>query len=480
MNMKRIIILLLIISCSVISSQAESATDQQKRPERVIAILNDIISYYGHHLGQSFAINRDPNTGIIESSEKIVTFSCEKYDASYKNTIDDIAESYMADEPLCYQIMHMVPGNPQPFNLKMVTKTMSKNILLRTKTEQEMWLMCTKNPDNPQLRDVYAITWEEGDFDEVKGTVYMITSLRPDIYEKSIEGNSRIFKIEGRVDANITDSLYNVYIADTRDALYALGDDDYVACVPVVNKRFEFQTELDHPCVGRLRCIFPDGSLCSAWIDLDFVPGETYRITVHDGWYDEDRGYEQRVEARFGKSLIRPRNTATPHSEQLPDPLIFDPQNGPDQTMEEWLKTVPSQQMARIEMRAGILETYMETLERIYETSGKMIDMLYGEPGLNLDKEYEQIIRLNTKIDAGLQDLIREEKAAGMPVSGFVEEYKHLVGQCTEQNKALIKMQAAAPGKKAKKAQKHVQSLMEKYMKEMAATMEKMAIETDK
>ncbi|MBR5688400.1 MAG: hypothetical protein IKX36_10665 [Prevotella sp.] len=477
--MKRIIILLLIISCSVISSQAESApTDQQKRPERVIATLNDIISHFGHHLGQSFAINRDPNTGIIESSEKIVTFSCQKDDASFM----EIPESFMADEPLCYQIMHMVPGNPQPFNLKMVTKSMSKNIFLRTKTEQEMWLMCTKNPDNPQLRDVYAITWEEGDFDDVEGTIYMITSLRPDIYEKNIESDSRTFKIEGRVDANITDSLYNIYIADTRDALYALGDDDYVACVPVVNKRFEFQTELDHPCVGRLRCIFPDGSLCSAWIDLDFVPGETYRITVHDGYYDEDRGYEQRVEARFGKSLIRPRNAATPRSEPLPDPLIYDPLKGPDQTMEEWLKTVPAQQMTRIERKAGILETDMDELEGLYVVAGRMIDLSHaGGPRLDLDESFEQIIRLNTKIDAGLQDLIWEEKAAGMPVSGFVDEYKHMVGKYTEQNNALIAMQAVAPGsKKAKKARKLVQDLMEKYMKEMAAKMVEMDIETDK
>ena len=79
-----------------------------------------------------------------------------------------------------------------------------------------------------------------------------------------------------------------------------------MACVPVVNKRFEWQTELDHPCVGRLRCIFPDGSLCSAWIDLDFVPGETYHITVHNGYYDDDVAYEQRVGRLSGKSLITP------------------------------------------------------------------------------------------------------------------------------------------------------------------------------
>ena len=149
--------------------------------------------------------------------------------------------------------------------------------------------------------------WEKGDFmscNDIEGTIYMITSLRPDVYEKAVGTSKKTFKIEGRVDEQIKDSLYNIYIADTRDALYALSDDDYVACVPVVNKRFEFQTELDHPCVGRLRCIFPDGELCSAWIDLDFVPGETYRITVHNGYYDEDRDYERRVGRQSGRSLL--------------------------------------------------------------------------------------------------------------------------------------------------------------------------------
>ena len=470
--MKRIITLL-FIACSTLTAFAESSADQPKRPEKVIANLNAIINLYGHKAGQSFAINRNPNTNIIESSEKIATFSCNLTDRSFET----IAESFMADEPLCYQILHMVPGNTDSFKLKVVTNEGSKNISLRSKKEQEMWLMCTKNPENPQLRDAYAIVWEEiGDnFEEkeVEGTVYMITSLRPDIYEKSAESDKRMFKIEGRVDANIADSLYNIYIADSRDALYAQDDDDYVACVPVVNKRFEFQTELDHPMVGRLRCIFPDGSLCSAWIDLDFVPGETYRITVHNGYYDEDRDYERRVGRQSGRSLLvtdSPRMVVTDSISSIVD----------DNEMDQWVKTISPEQKMRFEMKGKVLESDMEALQGIYERVGEKFSEVqdfnkkWGIEGTGsastpqLDPLYDQIVSLNKKMDADIQDILKEAKAAHIPSSGLIQLYGNMLGEAySEQNKKLTVMLLADPSKKGKKAQKYVQKLMEKYMEEM-------------
>ena len=466
--MKRIISLLLIV-CSSLTAFADSSADQPKRPEKVIANLNTIINLHGHKAGQSFAINRNPNTNIIESSEKIATFSCFTHDASFET----IAESFMADEPLCYQILHMVPGNTESFKLKVVTNEGSKNISLRSKKEQEMWLMCTKNPENPQLRDVYAIVWEEmGDDDvnfEVEGTVYMITSLRPDIYEKSAESNKRMFKIEGRVDANIADSLYNIYIADSRDALYALDDDDYVACVPVVNKRFEFQTELDHPMVGRLRCIFPDGSLCSAWIDLDFVPGETYRITVHNGYYDEDRDYERRVGRQSGRSLLV---TDSPRV-AVADTLVVESANAFD----KWKTTLFPEQKVRFEMKVKVVENDMETLQEIYGKVGEKFreanefnttrGLVGNAMNPKFGPQYEQIVSLNKKMDADVQDLIKEAKAAYIPTSGLIGLYGHLLEAYSEQNGQLMAMLLADPSKKGKKAQKYVQKLMEKYMGEM-------------
>ena len=461
--MKRIIALLLIVG-STLTTYAEPKPAPQERPEFVIANLNTIIGIYGQKEGQSYAVNRNPETGIIESSERIVAFSCKSSDASFET----IAQNFMADEPLGYQILHMVPGNPQPFKLNVVTNEGSKAIWLRKKSNEEMWLLCTKNPDNPQLRDAYAIVWEKGDLDEVKGTVYMITSLRPDVYERSAESNRRMFKIEGRVDEQIKDSLYNIYIADTRDALYALSDDDYVACVPVVNKRFEFQTELDHPCVGRLRCIFPDGELCSAWIDLDFVPGETYRITVHNGYYDEDCDYERRVGRQSGRSLLVSNSPTVFET----DTLAIDAASGmisAADELERWSKTLTRQQFSMMEMKAQIVQTAMDVLKGIY----RQVEENSGTGTFYIDIVSEQIISQTKVLDSNIQDFAKDLKAYHMPSAGLVDFYKSMLDSFSLQNKALSALLIAAPGsKKAKKAQKLVQGLLEKYMKEATKVMD--------
>ena len=92
--------------------------------------------------------------------------------------------------------------------------------------------MCCKNPDNPQLRDAYAIVWEETKDKKVAGTVFMITSLRPDMYERSMssglfandqEAAKKTFKLEGRVGDDLTDSLYVFYIAETGEELNNAG-----------------------------------------------------------------------------------------------------------------------------------------------------------------------------------------------------------------------------------------------------------------
>ncbi len=472
--MKRIIALLLIVG-STLTTYAEPKPAPQERPEFVIANLNTIISLYGQKEGQSYAVNRNPETGIVESSERIVAFSCKSSVASFES----IAQNFMTDEPLGYQILHMVPGNPQSFKLNVVTNEGSKAIWLRKKSNEEMWLLCCKNPDNPQLRDAYAIVWEKGDFmsgNDIEGTIYMITSLRPDVYEKAVGTSKKTFKIEGRVDEQIKDSLYNIYIADTRDALYALSDDDYVACVPVVNKRFEFQTELDHPCVGRLRCIFPDGELCSAWIDLDFVPGETYRITVHNGYYDEDRDYERRVGRQSGRSLLV-SNSPTMFEA---DTVAIDTIPGQDtlkDEMKRWEKTLTPQQHAMIELKAQNVQTAEDVLKGIYNQAEENS----GAGTFYVDIVSEQIISQTKVLDSNIQDFAKDLKACGMPSAGLMDLYKTILNSYSEQNKKLSALLIAAPGsKKAKKAQKLVQDLLEKYMKEATKVMDSDVADTSK
>ena len=483
--MKRIITMLLIACSAITTISANPSAAPQKKPENVIFTLNAIIQKFGQKEGQVYSVNRNPNTGIIESSTKIVPFRCSANYMRNDNVMNAVAINFPKDEPLAYQFLHVQPGGNDMFSLKVITNngTNQSTQRIRTNRNQEMWFMCCKNPENPQLRDAYAIVWEHTD--EIDGTIYMITSLRPDIYEKKMEGSKTLFKIEGRVDANIKDSLYNIYIADSYDELKAVGDDDYVACIPVINKRFEYQTELDRPKVGRLRCIFPDGKLCSDWIDLDFVPGETYRITVHNGWYDEDQDYERRVGRRSGKSLINRvkvidkvefrENPSAPDygAKAIPvspqDPATVSPQypaTYEPKSSTDWHPTPEQEAILRPKV-----ELIRMNIEQIHKTFGT----LENEHGLQrLNITFDQITKKNKQVDQQWQDLIKTVKGLNIPklaeMKALSELYADLIlNFYTKQNQGFtefFKQRGSIP-QSGQKAQKYVSDLTEKYMKEM-------------
>ena len=89
------------------------------------------------------------------------------------------------------------------------------------------------------------------------------------------------FVIEGAVDPGITDSCYLIYFADDNFEIVETP----VACVPVVDKKFHYEVELNDLTVCRIRCIFPGGEICSDWIETFAAPGVTFELTVRNGNY---------------------------------------------------------------------------------------------------------------------------------------------------------------------------------------------------
>ena len=480
--MKRIIIMLLIACSAVTTASADSSAAPQKKPERVIATLNAIIQKFGQSEGQVYSVNRNPNTGIIESSTKIVPFHCSTNHMQNDNVMNAVAINFPKDEPLAYQFLHIQPGSNENFSLKVITDNgvNQGTQRIRTNKNQEMWFMCCKNPENPQLRDAYSIVWEHTD--EIYGTVYMITSLRPDMYEKPYDNSKKVFKIVGRVDNEIKDSLYNIYIADTGSELAAIGDDDYVACVPVINKRFEWQTELDKPCAGRIRCIFPDGSLCSAWINLDFVPGETYNITVHNGWYDEDRDYERRVGRYSGKSLLNDlqKSGIDDQNVQVIDTVIMadkDPSKWHKATVfqpQDWRNSLTAQQQAQIQLKTELVQLDIERIKAIYEGIGAELKGM--RDNYRIGTIFDAILKQNKELDKKFQDVIKLVKDYGIPASEMPNLYKDILKFYNEQNQGLNEyfksFGYSREAKPARKLQQYLNGQMEKYIKEMEKSLQ--------
>jgi hypothetical protein len=478
--MKRIITMLLIACSAIITVSAEPADNAQQKgkqdnvPYQVKALFRTISQTWGSP-NEVYSVNKNPETNQIESSVRITTFSADNdkfphmAGKTYLNT-STISKSFKDDESKSYQILHLSPGDNKKFSLKAVNESgESETYNIRNNNEEEMWLMCCKNPQNPKLRDVYAIKWvitKEGT--KVNGVIYQITSLRPDVYEKNFESNKRMFKIVGRVGDEIKDSLYNIYIADSREALYNLQDYEYVACIPVVNKRFEWQTELTKPCVGRLRCIFPDGSLCSAWIDLDFVPGETYNITVHNGYYDEDKDYERRVGRQSGKSLIEP--DAVKVVDEVP--AEYQKANPVEDDFQKWYKSLSPTEEVQFQIKAERIEMSSQKLDELYRFIKMILDG--SNVDYKMDITFNEILKQNKEIEAKWQEFFKLFKDKNLPKTAYPKVYKEIIeiytGQLRELNNYYKKH--GAMSKAARQVYTYVIKQNEKYMDAMEKVFE--------
>lgn len=492
--MKRIVIMLLIACSATLTASAQQKAKNDNTPYNVKALFYSFLRSWGAPSDEVYSVIKNPNTNQIESSVKITHFVANVNTGPVRQNMSAIAEAFKKDEPRSYQLLHLAPTNKETFSLSAVNENGQKtSYLIRAKEPEEMWLLCAKNPENPKLRDAYAIKWTYND-DKSKalGAIYQITSLRPDYYEQSMSGGifnnsqpttAKTFKIVGRVDENIKDSLYNIYIADTGADLANIGDDDYIACVPVINKRFEWQTELDHRCVGRLRCIFPDGSLCSAWINLDFVPGETYNITVHNGWYDEDRDFERRVGRNSGKSLLTNLQSRGIDDQTVEvvdtipgyvdDNIVLDGVEfaEPD-NMETWIKTISLQQQTQLMFKVQGIKAGIERVKASYKPLGEIMN---GGMSFNKvsDKIFENITAQNKELDKNVQEFQKAFFALNPPAklrqSFYADAYKEILNIFTEQNKGFTEMYAKIGSlpKSAQKTQKYINKLTEKYMNEM-------------
>ena len=485
---------MLLIACSTITTASAdpTSTAPQKKPENVIRIMNTLIDRFGAKERQIYSVNRNPNTGTIESSIRAVTFYCDA-PGSY---IPQVVDCFTKDEPLSYQFMHLTNSNDQKVIVDVLTNNGQNNtqVHVRTLKEEELWFMCTKNPENPQLRDVYAISWKYVENKRVaSGSVYMITSLRPDLYQKNMSSagllsdNKNTFTIDGRVGYDLNDSLYVVYIADTAEELNNVKDSDFVATMPVVNKRFTFSVELDKPKVGRIRTVMPDGSLCELWTNLDFVPGETYRITTHNGYYDEDRDYEQRVGRYSGKSLLselqkRGVDDASGKIEWDPreeDGVTVEPEIHLSQSVrdiEAWRFSLSPQQEIALEQKSKNLRSCMKMVQDAYEVIANIMGQgpaFKARLGIYVDQQCDEILKRNKELDKAFSDMVKSIKATNPPQSFLDEMYsegfKEILDVFTKQNNSFNEffMARGSLSKKAKKTQKYINSLTEKYMTEM-------------
>ena len=470
---------MLIITISAIASvNAQSSRKQAvQKPTNVIKHLNYTIDTYGQKNRLSYSVTKNPNTNLLELSEKIAHFSFPKTVANQQLNL--IREAFNKDESVGYQFKHIMPGNNELFNLNVLSGSGKSSTILniRTKLEQEMWYMCCKNPDNPQLRDAYAIAWNESG-QECEGDIYIITSLRPDLFTKNMTSSNSTFKLDGIMGADLQDTLYVFYMADSYEELTRLAnrtnsyaelkrlaetDPEFIgkiAYMPIRNNRFNISVNINKHMIGRQRNVEPDGSLCKLWMDVDMVPGETYHLVVHNGYVEFDNRYESRFGRYSGHSLIGKYAKDETTIETAP---TTDKENIPAHVREE------------VRKKFEIISENMSMIKKFYETIDDNTDKALKRDGKvkdwsNTDMYFNQIFKQNEQLDQQIEELYLSISDYNLSLKYKVSIYKEILRVYADQNNYFNDLYSKLGNlsKSGKKCQKQISQLTEKYMDKMS------------
>ena len=258
---------------------------------------------------------------------------------------------------------------------------------------------------------------------------------------------------------DLTDSLYVVYMANTLEELDKQADDAFIEYMPVVNRHFSFSVEIDKPKVGRIRTVMPDGSLCHLWTNLDFVPGETYHITTHNGYYDEDLDYELRVGRFSGKSLIAPQQKSVTITGD------FKFVDSKDDKVADLGRKLPPEDEAKTNVIVNAIEADAQIID---ETFDAIKNTPYPANGARLEELYNKILTLSKSIETHFQGLVKVAKDNCLSPNEQVEMYKFIIDMYRYQNRKLNEVSAIRHTKSAHKLQKYINGQIEKYLGEMS------------
>ena len=412
--MKRFFIMLLIACSAIATTNAQSKNSNQKgKPTHVIAVLNELIDDRGLKQGNSYSVKRDPNTNIIESSERIVSFNIDSYLTYF---MEEVEEAFTADEPLSYSFVHVTPPSSRYYYIETANRNGEgmPGISVRNNNNQEMWLMCIKNTENPSLRDVYAIVWEKSANGKLyTGRIFMITSKRPDLYKPANEveriGNFDLGIIE-------VDTMEIARKAEQARKVFKVRPDT-VVIDDIVPDSIPYET------IDEVHIITPPEDNSNRWnvTPLPYTPNDRQRINVKT-----TPQWKQEIEWRLQAKVFFIKNDI------------------------DFIKATYESIRANYRSRLNISSGYKRLLKQNKE----------------LDKKYQDFIKSLNKIQ-NIPENERNNLQADL--------YKEILKFYTEQNQAFTDMNRnlGTLPKSGQKTQKYLIELTEKYMNEMTKLMSK-------
>lgn len=178
--MKKEFITLLFIIGILLAPSYAAANEKSNSADPLKTALDNLIEQcgvYGSTVNYSAYVS--DNSSSVKEEYEISSIECDKSNQFLKSAID----MFMSERDSGYSFVYVEPSQDGDYEVKLSQKTLP----VRTK-EQIMWMISKKNPDDPRLIDVYALTLSEGKGKAVKGTVYIITKQRSDLPQNSYEG----------------------------------------------------------------------------------------------------------------------------------------------------------------------------------------------------------------------------------------------------------------------------------------------------
>ena len=174
-------ILTLILAAAAFCGRATTVDNTPAEPPyNVLEAVGNLEDQYGDKSKKTIVTNRNSATGQLESSLTIIPFEC----PNGMGIITAVKEAFEKDKDLATRWGLYEPGTGGTFYAYTGQKP-NQFLWTRENTYQGLYFINTTNQDNPTLRDQVSVQWQIFGDNKIKGKIFLITSLRPDLVVKN-------------------------------------------------------------------------------------------------------------------------------------------------------------------------------------------------------------------------------------------------------------------------------------------------------
>lgn len=173
----KILTLIAICAATTLCGRALTVDNAPAEPPyNVLEAVGNLEDQYGDKSKKTIVTNRNSATDQLESSLTIIPFEC----PNGMGIITAVKEAFEKDKDLATRWGLFEPGTGGTFYAYTGQKP-NQFLWTRENTYQGLYFINTTNQDNPTLRDQVSVQWQIFGDNKIKGKIFLITSLRPDL-----------------------------------------------------------------------------------------------------------------------------------------------------------------------------------------------------------------------------------------------------------------------------------------------------------